>query len=53
MSQTAHKILLLAVLLLPLGIVACASSEDGKQVNYSMTAKQNYERGLEELLGRE
>jgi outer membrane protein assembly factor BamD len=40
---------LLAVLLLPLGIVACASSEDGKQVNYSMTAKQNYERGLEEL----
>jgi outer membrane protein assembly factor BamD len=48
-SQTAHKILLLALLLLPLGIVACASSEDGKQVNYSMTAKQNYERGLEEL----
>ena len=49
MSQTAHKILLLAVLLLPTGIVACASSEDSKQVNYSMTAKQNYERGLEEL----
>jgi outer membrane protein assembly factor BamD len=48
-SQTAHKILLLAVLLLPTGIVACASSDDGKQVNYSMTAKQNYERGLEEL----
>ena len=39
MSQTAHKILLLAVLLLPTGIVACASSEDSKQVNYSMTAK--------------
>jgi len=48
-SQTAHKILLLAVLLLPTGIVACASSDDSKQVNYSMTAKQNYERGLEEL----
>jgi len=47
--QTAHKILLLAVLLLPTGIVACASSDDAKQVNYSMTAKQNYERGLEEL----
>ena len=49
MSQTAHKILLLAALLLPTGIVACASSDDSKQVNYSMTAKQNYERGLEEL----
>ena len=49
MPQTAHKILLLAVLLLPTGIVACASSDDAKQVNYSMTAKQNYERGLEEL----
>jgi outer membrane protein assembly factor BamD len=48
-SQTAHKILLLAALLLPTGIVACASSDDSKQVNYSMTAKQNYERGLEEL----
>ena len=49
MPQTAHKILLLAVLLLPTGIVACASSDDAKQVNYSMTAKQNYELGLEEL----
>ena len=31
------------------GLVACASSEDGKHVTYSLSAKQNYERGLEEL----
>jgi outer membrane protein assembly factor BamD len=31
------------------GVTSCASSEDDKQVTYSMTAKQNYERGLEEL----
>jgi outer membrane protein assembly factor BamD len=28
---------------------ACATSEERKQVNYSMTAKQNYEKGLAEL----
>lgn len=49
MPRTAQKILVLALVLLPIGIVACASSEDAKQVTYSMTAKQNYERGLEEL----
>jgi outer membrane protein assembly factor BamD len=31
------------------GIPTCASSEDGKQVTYALSAKQNYERGLEEL----
>jgi outer membrane protein assembly factor BamD len=34
---------------LAVGTAACASSEDSKQVTYSMTAKQNYDRGLEEL----
>jgi outer membrane protein assembly factor BamD len=34
---------------LAVGAAACASGEDSKQVTYSMTAKQNYERGLEEL----
>jgi len=29
--------------------MACASSEDGKNVNYALSAKQNYQRGLEEL----
>jgi outer membrane protein assembly factor BamD len=28
---------------------ACASSEDSKSVTYALSAKQNYERGLEEL----
>jgi outer membrane protein assembly factor BamD len=28
---------------------ACATSDDGKGVTYSLTAKQNYEKGLEEL----
>jgi outer membrane protein assembly factor BamD len=36
-------------LFLVAGAASCASSDDGKQVTYSMTAKQNYERGLEEL----
>jgi outer membrane protein assembly factor BamD len=39
------KILLLSCLLLP----ACATSDDGKQINFSLTAKQNYEKGLAEL----
>ena len=28
---------------------ACASSEESKNVTYALSAKQNYERGLEEL----
>jgi outer membrane protein assembly factor BamD len=48
-SGTTHKILISAWLALALVAPSCASSEDGKQVTYSMTAKQNYERGLEEL----
>jgi outer membrane protein assembly factor BamD len=47
--QTTHKILFSLLIALAVGPTACASSEDSKQVTYSMTAKQNYERGLEEL----
>jgi outer membrane protein assembly factor BamD len=32
-----------------LGPVACATSDDGRSVNYSLTAKQNYDKGLAEL----
>lgn len=45
MLRIACKILLLSCLLLP----ACATSDDGKPINFSLTAKQNYERGLTEL----
>ncbi|HJX54877.1 MAG TPA: outer membrane protein assembly factor BamD [Polyangia bacterium] len=45
MLRIACKILLLSCLLLP----ACATSDDGKPINFSLTAKQNYERGLVEL----
>lgn len=48
MVGTIHKILALA-LLAATATAACATSEDKKQLTYSMTAKQNYERGLEEL----
>jgi outer membrane protein assembly factor BamD len=41
----ACKILLLSCLLLP----ACATSDDGKPINFSLTAKENYEKGLAEL----
>jgi len=46
---TTHKFALAGFLFLVAGAASCASSDDGKQVTYSMTAKQNYERGLEEL----
>jgi outer membrane protein assembly factor BamD len=49
---TTHKFAiagLLGCLLLMAGVASCASSDDSKQVTYSMTAKQNYDRGLEEL----
>jgi outer membrane protein assembly factor BamD len=37
-------------LALGLGVVSCASSDDeGQEVTYSLTARQNYEKGLEEL----
>jgi outer membrane protein assembly factor BamD len=41
----ACKVFSLACLL----CVACASSDEGKSVNFSLTAKQNYEKGLAEL----
>ena len=49
MLRTTHKILFSVLIILAVCTGACASSEDSKQVTYSMTAKQNYERGLEEL----
>ena len=49
MFGTTHKFALAGFLFLVAGAASCASSDDGKQVTYSMTAKQNYERGLEEL----
>lgn len=45
MPGIACKILLLSCLLLP----ACATSDDGKPINFSLTAKENYEKGLAEL----
>ncbi len=38
-----------ALLLLSLGLGACATDDDGREVAYSVTAKQNYEKGLAEL----
>jgi outer membrane protein assembly factor BamD len=46
---TIHKILFSLSILLAVSAGACASSEDSKEVSYSLTAKQNYERGLQEL----
>jgi outer membrane protein assembly factor BamD len=40
---------LLLLLLAATGAMACASSEDDKSVNYALSAKQNYQRGLDEL----
>jgi outer membrane protein assembly factor BamD len=48
-SRTAHRIVLSILLVSSAGLAACASSEDSKHVTYSLSAKQNYERGLEEL----
>ena len=45
MPRIACKILLLSCLLLS----ACATSDEGKPINFSLTAKQNYEKGLAEL----
>ena len=30
-------------------VVGCASSDEGKSITYSLTAKQNYDKGMEEL----
>jgi outer membrane protein assembly factor BamD len=46
---TTHKFALAGFLFLVAGMASCATSDDAKQVTYSMTAKQNYDRGLEEL----
>lgn len=49
MFGTAHKIVFVSILAFAACASSCASSEDSKQVTYSLTAKQNYERGLAEL----
>jgi outer membrane protein assembly factor BamD len=46
---TTYKFALAGFLFLVAGVASCASSDDAKQVTFSMTAKQNYDRGLEEL----
>jgi len=43
--RIACKILLLSCLLLP----ACATSDEGKPINFSLSAQQNYEKGLAEV----
>ena len=45
MFRIAYRILLLSGLLLS----ACATSDDGKPINFSLTAEQNYDKGLAEL----
>jgi len=45
--RTTYRFVLPVLLLAVTG--ACASSEDSKNVTYALSAKQNYERGLEEL----
>ena len=49
MTRTTRRFALPVLLLCAAGAVSCASSEDSKQVTYALSAKQNYERGLEEL----
>lgn len=50
MSGSFGKTILIAALLAAGGgAIGCASSDDGKSVNYSLTARQNYEKGLAEL----
>lgn len=57
MHKTIHKILFrqfwapafALAIALAVGAASCASSDDSKQVTFSLTAKQNYDRGLEEL----
>jgi outer membrane protein assembly factor BamD len=47
--QTSHRFLFSLLLLAITSAAACASSEDSKSVTYALSAKQNYERGLDEL----
>lgn len=49
MRQTSHRFLFSLLLLASTGATSCATSEDSKNVTYALSAKQNYERGLEEL----
>jgi outer membrane protein assembly factor BamD len=39
----------IGLLALAAPVVACASSDEGKSITYSLTAKQNYDKGMEEL----
>ena len=47
MTRHFGKTILLCAILAAGG--ACATSDDGKGVTYSLTAKQNYDKGLAEL----
>jgi outer membrane protein assembly factor BamD len=46
---TAHRFAFSLLLVAAVCAGACASSEDSKSVTYALSAKQNYDRGLEEL----
>ena len=39
----------IGLLALAAPVVGCASSDEGKSITYSLTAKQNYDKGMEEL----
>lgn len=52
MSLTFGKTIPLLVLAAAIAATgACATSDEGKAVTYSLTAKQNYDKGIEELKG--
>jgi outer membrane protein assembly factor BamD len=42
-------VLALALASPAMSVSGCASSDEGKSITYSLTAKQNYDKGLEEL----
>lgn len=49
MSRVSQKIVPALGLAALIAIASCASGDDGKGVTYSLTAKQNYDKGLAEL----
>ena len=49
MTRHFGKTILLCAFLAAL--TACATSDEGRGVTYSLTAKQNYDKGVEELKG--
>ena len=49
LSETLRAVLPKALMMLALSLAACATDDDGREVTYSVTARQNYEKGLSEL----